>query len=65
MSIIDDEIETQRKEAPPYRFIDPQTIFEDGYWDGATRNPTDEEIVAGAKSVLRGVEARLLPSMGF
>ena len=34
MSIIDDEIETQRKEAPPYRFIDPQTIFEDGYWMG-------------------------------
>lgn len=61
MSIIDDEIETQRKEAPPYRFIDPQTVFEDGYWDGATRNPTDEEIVAGAKAFYEALKPDSYP----
>lgn len=39
----------------------PQTIFEDGYWDGATRNPTDEEIVAGAKAFYEALKPDSYP----
>lgn len=41
------------------------TLMQEAYIAGASRQHTNEEIEAGAKSVLRGVEARLLPSMGF
>lgn len=61
MSIIDSEIETQRKEAPPYLFINPQTIFEDGYWDGVLRNPTEEEIEAGAKAFYEALKPDRYP----